>query len=62
MYKVGPRSLIVVVLLGVFTAWALVQFRYIGVPGNDWHDAINSDGKGYYEYLRMFLFLSLIHI
>ncbi|MBP7408404.1 MAG: hypothetical protein KA941_06555 [Flavobacteriales bacterium] len=56
MYKVGPRSLIVVVLLGVFTAWALVQFRYIGVPGNDWHDAINSDGKGYYEYLRMFLF------
>lgn len=56
MYQAGPRSFFTVLFIGLFAAWALVQFRYIGVPGNNWKDAINSDGKGYYEYLRMFLF------
>lgn len=51
----APRSLFVIGALLVFTLVVAVQVRYIGTPGNDWHDAINSDGKGYYEYLRMFL-------
>ncbi len=56
MYREGPRSFLAIIAIVLFATWASVVFRYVGVPGNDWHDAINSDGKGYYEYLRMILF------
>lgn len=54
----GPHraSRITIIVIMLFATWASVHFRYVGVPGNDWHDAINSDGKSYYEYLRLFLF------
>ncbi len=54
----GPlrASRLTIIVIMLFATWASVQFRYIGVPGNDWHEAINNDGKSYYEYLRLFLF------
>ncbi|MBK8498643.1 MAG: hypothetical protein IPL52_07455 [Flavobacteriales bacterium] len=45
-----------IIVLVLLAASASVKYRYIGVPGNDWHEAINCDGKGYFEYVRLFLF------
>lgn len=49
-------SRLTIIALVLFTAIASVKYRYVGVPGNDWREAINCDGKGYYEYVRLFLF------
>ncbi|HRH37199.1 MAG TPA: hypothetical protein PK760_02570 [Flavobacteriales bacterium] len=52
----GRYSRWAVIGMMVFAVWASITFRYVGVPGNDWHEAINNDGTGYYGYLRLFLF------
>ncbi|MBK8340180.1 MAG: hypothetical protein IPK99_09435 [Flavobacteriales bacterium] len=61
MFRIATPSRWAIVLLMVISMCASVRYRLLGDDGQAWKYAINNDGKGYYEHLRMLLLDGDIH-